>query len=153
MIGSSWIQLFRRIPAELHNTLSVVSNNGLEVVIQSIVRLENDYAILRGRMAGTNDAGRLLIVPYDQMTFLGFNKRMIDPEIQAIFGPNEFAAVPGPGQPSAAPADNPSPPTPTPIPSEIKEPVSNGQGGSKPPALSKSILLARLRQRLAAEGK
>jgi hypothetical protein len=146
MLGLSWIQLIRRIPVDYHDKLAIVTVTGLELVVQSIVRLENEYMVLRGRMAGTNDAGRVLIVPYDQMTFLGFNKRMMDPEIQGIFGPSEFpthaaaaAAAPAESAPESAPAETPT-----------------DQGPAKPAPVqaapvSKSVLLARLRQRLATE--
>src|SRR5207248_3086795 len=53
---------------------------------QSILRLENEFAILRGRMAGSTDAGRVIILPYHQIVNLAFSKRMLEPEVKSIFG-------------------------------------------------------------------
>ena len=60
MQGASWIALFERIPAKLHDTLALTLVTGAEIIMQSLLRLESDFAIMRGRMAGSTDAGRVI---------------------------------------------------------------------------------------------
>jgi hypothetical protein len=86
MQGPAWIGLLRRIPAAQQDTLFLVTTTGAEIVLQSIVRLEGDFVVLRGRMAGSTDAGRVIIVPYDQISYAGFSRKFTDPEVQALLG-------------------------------------------------------------------
>lgn len=193
MQGASWITLFRRIPARLHNTLALCLTTGGEIVIQDILRLEADYIILRGRMAGSTDAGRVVIIPYDRIVDVAFTKTMSEQEVQKIFAKlapvgevKETPAAPAAegvadGGDSAAPqpaeeleaaatdeGSNSDPEPEEPVAAE--EPEQHGMtvtlrsaAGYGPAAqttaplketekakpVSKSILLARLRQRLA----
>src|SRR5438093_8405671 len=70
MQGSSWIALFERIPTKYHDAIALNLVTGAEIMMQSLLRLENDYAIMRGRMAGSTDAGKVLILPYDHIVNL-----------------------------------------------------------------------------------
>ena len=162
MQGASWIALLRRIPVNYHDCLVVVTNMGLEVAIQAIVRMEFEYLVIRGRVMGTSDAGRVVILPYDQITFICFARRMLDPGIQALFGSGEMFAMAAPlaAAPAEAPPSASSEATPAtaaaliPAPVvETKEPPANGLEVAKPAPVSKSVLLARLRQRLGGDGK
>lgn len=169
MQGPSWIALLSRIPPKLHDSIALTLVTGAEIMMQSVLRLESDYAIIRGRMAGSTDAGKVLILPYDQLVNLFFIKRMLEPEVEAVFGKLQMsAAEAGDGsardeaelaaaveeaaeeealtqgvsvQMRTATMNNPPPPPPA-------APAAKGQA---PP--SKSILLARLRARLAEQGK
>src|SRR5204863_4530512 len=86
MQGPSWIALFNRIPSRLHDSVAMTLVTGAEIIMQSMLRLESDYAILRGRMAGSTDAGRVILLPYDQIVNVAFTKRMLEPEVEAVFG-------------------------------------------------------------------
>src|SRR5205823_443258 len=85
-IGPIWLHLLRHIPESYHESLVLTMTNNSEVIVQSIVRFEMYYVILRGRTAGSLDAGRLMVVPYDQIHFMGFKQRVTDAEIHEIFG-------------------------------------------------------------------
>ncbi len=176
MLGPSWIPLFQRIPAKLHNSISLTMVTGTEIVVQAIFRVESNFLILRGRMAGTTDAARLVIVPFDQITNLNFTKQMTEPEVRAIFGkllePAEAqnGALPesGENQESAAAnaliataaeepnAEEVQKETPT-LGVAVPMTTTLWPNPSPPPAApekdkpSKSILLARLRARLAEQ--
>src|SRR5437762_8731478 len=93
MQGSDWIALLRRIPAELHNTLALGLVTGEEVVVQQVIRLEENFVIVRGRMAGSTAEGRIMAVPYAHMTLVAITKRMSEPEVQTLFGKG-MATVP-----------------------------------------------------------
>jgi hypothetical protein len=167
MQGPSWIAVFERIPAKLHNTLAITVSGGAEIILQSIVRLDSDYAILRGRMSGSTDAARLLVVPFDQIVNLAFTKQMLEHEVEALFGkamvaPAGEAAVPSPGtEPAtvaaaeAAEEEAPSQGVAQPLRTSLPQPTAPGAAAAAKaaPPPSKSILLARLRARLAEKGK
>jgi hypothetical protein len=162
MQGPSWIALLERIPVKLHDTLALTLVTGAEIMMQSLLRLESDFAIIRGRMAGSIDAGRVIILPYDQIVNLAFTKRMLEPEVQAVFGEtleSPSAKVEGEvskeeagnqiKEPEDQETDHSDSSKENQVPAvPAKEPLKNP---SAPP--SKSILLARLRARLAEQGK
>ena len=92
--NQAWIAMFRRIPADLHDTLALGLTTGAEIVVQKIVKLEPDFMIIRGRLAGTQDAGRIVMIPYSQLTFVAVIRDLQEAEIEAIFGkPRASAAV------------------------------------------------------------
>jgi hypothetical protein len=177
MQGPSWIALFERIPARLHDTLALTLVTGAEIIMQSVLRLEEDFAILRGRMAGSTDAGRVIVLPYNQIVNLAFVKRMLEPEVKAIFGDIMVSAT-APTQTAAAgeeveaaqatgaeetleETEAPTQGVAVPMRTVLSEPPpaaaapagAAATGAKKQPSPpSKSILLARLRARLAGDG-
>src|SRR5262245_38200382 len=88
MQPASWVSLFRQIPINLHDSVVLLTTTGAEVMVQTLLRLDIDYAIIRGRMSGTMDGGRIMIVPYDQIHTLAFGKRLLETDVHAIFGAN-----------------------------------------------------------------
>lgn len=145
MQSTNWINLLSRIPAEYHESLAFILNTGSELVVQRLLRLEPDFVVLRGRMAGTQDNGRVVVVSYDQLCALAFQRRMTDPEVEAVFGggvPPFAAAAPAA---EAAAAD----PVAAPEESTVNGPEGDVNTSPKPSLPSKSMLLAKLRARLA----
>jgi hypothetical protein len=95
-----WLDLLNRIPSSLFDSLALGLVTGGEVVVQQLIRMEKDFVIVRGRMAGSTAEGRVLIVPYSHLTMVAFNKHMVEKEVQEIFGrPSGIL-----NRPSAAPA-------------------------------------------------
>jgi hypothetical protein len=134
-----WIALFRRIPSELHDALSLGITTGAEIVPQRIVKLDSEYMVLRGRLAGSNDPGRILMVPYSQLTYVTITREMSEPEVEAIFGKGDIPLAGAPKAESAAASPEAAV-------------VTDAPAGFSPPkkkdAPSKTILLAKLRDRL-----
>src|SRR5262245_52810960 len=95
-----WRDLIARIPPKQHDKLVVVTNVGIEITAQEIIRMEDDFLVIRGRISGTSDTGRLFFVPFDQITYVGILKALLESEIAEIVG------APGP-QPTAAAAPGP----------------------------------------------
>jgi hypothetical protein len=153
MQGTSWITLFRRIPANLHDGLILSLTTGSEVVVQRFIKLDPDVMLLRGRMAGTQDSGRVVILPYSYLVAINFTRRIGDAEVETIFGKNT--------QPFAANI------TLSPAGEEDEKPemadlehepaLANGHAEAAPgvrAALpSKAELLAKLRARLGDAGR
>jgi len=121
---------------------------GLEVVVQQLLHLDDEFIVLRGRTAGTNDSGRIVILPYGQLVSVAFNRALTADEIQAIFGIAGFEPTPssaGNGDGFELSAEGAARPAADALPPALL-PAATGDP-AKP--LSKTILLKRLRERLA----
>ena len=92
MQESLWSTLLRRIPPAKHDILIVVTAAGVELMIKKIIRLDEDFVILRGRLAGSSDQNRIVILPYTQIDNVAFGVMLPEAEIQAIFGERKNAA-------------------------------------------------------------
>ncbi|HLJ94150.1 MAG TPA: hypothetical protein VKU02_13265 [Gemmataceae bacterium] len=136
MQNTAWIALFRRIPTEQHNMLAVVTTVGIEINIQDLVRIEEDHLVIRGRLAGTTDNGRIFFLPYEQLSYLGFTKEMKDAQVRVLYGDTppagepepktdissvETVLAPPPVEAAPVPAD-PSKPEPPAAPVEMPSP-------------------------------
>jgi hypothetical protein len=166
MLGPSWVALFRQIPAHLHDVLVMSTATGAEIVLQKILVMEADYFVFRGRMSGSQDGGLVIILPYDQICNVAFNKRMLEPEVLEIFGNSSgfvaAAAVAPTPNGVAANGDGPTEPAKMETTAaaaastsmEAKaEPAAAEPGPVKPGQVSKNTLLTRLRARLAGQSK
>jgi hypothetical protein len=172
MQAPSWVALFRQIPSNLHDCLVLITSTNAEVMVQSLLRLEVDYVILRGRMSGTIDGGRVMIVPYDQISNVAFAKLLLERDVVNIFGNNGTTTFAAPIELSKAPKigeaeevaededDAPIPgeqllELPAEDPRPVEQPVAAAPEPTKatPSHPSKSLLLARLRARLAGGPK
>ncbi len=56
--------------------------------------------VLRGRLAGTNEDGRIFVIPYVHLDHIGFQRPLTDAQFQTVFDGVPIAAPP----PAAAPA-------------------------------------------------
>ena len=161
MNSAAWISLFKRIPLAQHDKLSLVTTIGIELNIQNLMRLEEEYAVIRGRLAGTTDAGRLYFIPYDQINYLGVLRAVKEAEVEAMFGPGSLLPIASatPGQDQNAPAlvtpaaaAEPQTPEPTPDPEAVTS-ADEVTPAPEPPKSGfraipdKAALLERLRLR------
>jgi hypothetical protein len=151
MHSAAWIELLRLLPPALRENLALTTLNGTEIALQSIVRAERDYLVLRGRLTGTTDGNGFFIIPFDRLSHLTLQKSVTEPEVRALFdspadsspsGPSASADVnvlgPATANHKAAGID----PSPSPSPGQ------SGPGdGAKAPGVDKAALLERLRNR------
>jgi hypothetical protein len=86
MQSAAWKAIFNRIPREHHEIMMVVTSIGIEINVKSVQVLEPEYAVIRGRLGGTTDAGRLFFVPYDQINYLTFNKEIKETQVAEMLG-------------------------------------------------------------------
>jgi hypothetical protein len=149
MQSDTWIALLHKVPSAYHDSLVLVTSVGLEVSLQTILRMEEQYLVVRGRMAGSNDTGRIFFIPYDQINFLGIQKVLKASEIRLMYG-----EPPGEAEPDETPTAEASEAAPAepdkPEPAQKAEPVPAVEAPPKPappPRMSKSELLARIRSR------
>jgi hypothetical protein len=156
MRSSVWAALLRHIPPEQHNILSLVTMSGTEITIQNILRIDDEFLAFKGRLAGSQDAGRLYFIPLSNIDYFGFNRAVKDEEYAEIFGnlqlpppdvpPTVMVAAP----PAAAPEPAPEPPAPEPEPPAAPAPPVGPTRAAPVPI--KSEVLERFRSRNTFNG-
>jgi hypothetical protein len=82
-----WSTIFRSFRPEDQKFLVVSTNNGLEVAVQEITRVEESLVIIRGRISGTADSGRLFLLPFAQLSSVYVN-RVVRMEEVDLFSPS-----------------------------------------------------------------
>jgi hypothetical protein len=64
------IDVFNRIPEVEQTKVQLVMRSGPALSVETILRFEPTYLLMRGREAGNQDDGRAFFVPYDEITLL-----------------------------------------------------------------------------------
>jgi hypothetical protein len=155
MHQSAWVALLRHIPPEQHNQLMLVTTCGTEICLQGILRIEQEFMAVKGRLAGSQEAGRLFFLPYERIDYFGFQREVKESEFVEMFGGLTICAPSG-GE--VLPEGNGlafeviEPPAP---PAEEDAPPANGtkpaNGSGSHPAI-RSVVLERFRSRGAPSG-
>jgi hypothetical protein len=122
---SGWVELVRTIPAEFHNALAVLMQNGTEINLQSIVRLEEQFVVCRGRTAGSTDASLMFFLPYDQITCIYYVRPAKEDLVNGWFGRAPFYSIER--------EEAPAPPVEPPVAAE-PEPAAPGPAAPAAPA-------------------
>jgi hypothetical protein len=86
MHNDVWIEIVKRIPADQHARIMLVTKAGLELSVEAIFKLDPSYFVIRGRQGGTTDNARVFFVPYCELNFLYLNKIYTEDEILAMCG-------------------------------------------------------------------
>jgi hypothetical protein len=105
MQSQDWIALFELMPEVEHNTLVLTTMSGVDLSVETILRIEPTFLVFRGRVCGQTDDGRVFFLPYHQVDFLQMNRTVKEVEIAELFGDIAEApesAVLGEGAESAA---------------------------------------------------
>jgi hypothetical protein len=145
-----WAWLFSHVPAEQHNQLMLMTNSGTEIAVQTLLRIEPDFIAIKGRLSGSQDAGRVFFIPFSNINYFGIQRDVREEDFDTMFGLGSLtvsgqAAAPAP--PPAAIVEAPVPPsvsqkTPLPLKSEVLErfrsriagtPGSNNGTAHRPP--------------------
>lgn len=148
MQAQTWIALFRHIPPEKHPLFSVITSNGTEISVQLIMRIEADFAIIKGRLSGSQDAGRVFFIPYAAIDSFSYTNPVKESDVAELFDSLKFDAAVAP--PPPIPVPEPVPVTPSArviVPSRASEqglrPSMNSDQGTKP--IIRSEVLERFR--------
>jgi hypothetical protein len=147
MQNPSWAELLRRVPARYHNIL-VLMTASAELAIQDLIRMEAEYLVVRGRVSGTTDTGRIFFVPYDQIVYVGLSKPVKEEEIYGMYGEK-------PPEAKARPAEEE---VPTPEPTEQTEAKPDAETTTVAPhptphrGINRLELLERIRARTSHHG-
>jgi len=161
MHANAWAALLRHIPPEQYSKIMLVTGSGVEIAVQIILRIDHEFLAFKGRMAGSQDQGRLFFVPFHNIDYINFQYAVKDEEFEAMFGtmnvPNSLPS--GQSMPAPPVESTPAPaaarvveqPRPEPVPEPKAEPepvaaVPVGPSGRTPLPL-KSAVLERFRSR------
>ena len=52
MDNQAWRDLIGLVPQKQHNKLVIMTYVGVEILVQDLVRVQEDYLVIRGRLAG-----------------------------------------------------------------------------------------------------
>jgi hypothetical protein len=153
MQSGSWTALLQQIPKTQHGNLVFTTAAGLEIAAQSIVRIDSDYVLVRGRQTGVTDGGSFFFIPYERILFVGFQKEVKESVLRAMYGDaveaeptTEALSESSPGDETAPMADPALEATPAAVPPVVVTPVPAPEA-PKPPIANKAALLERLRAR------
>ena len=104
MPSAAWVRLLRLVPPKEQDGLKLVTCNGTEIAVQGILRLDQDFLMIKGRLAGSQDAGRIFFVRYEQIDHMGFYRAFKDSEFEETFAGLDAppSTVGAPAEPAAA---------------------------------------------------
>jgi hypothetical protein len=105
MQSMAWATLLRHIPREVYHNLMVVTRSRTEIAIQTLLRVDHEFVALQGRLAGSQDGGRVFFVAYDQIDYFGFQDPVKESEFHQLFDSLVMPVPDAPAPPAAAPAD------------------------------------------------
>ena len=86
MKDNDWIELVRLIPEDQQNKLVLTTMTGIDLNVEIILRLEENYLVFRGRISGITDEGRVFFLPYRQIDYMQLNRRVKEAEIHEMYG-------------------------------------------------------------------
>jgi hypothetical protein len=81
-----WPKVFHGFRPDDQKLLVVTTTTGLEVAVQELSRVEADLVMIRGRIAGTAEASRLFLLPYEQLSSIYVNRIVRSEEVE-LFSP------------------------------------------------------------------
>jgi hypothetical protein len=116
MHSSVWVALLRHIPPDQQDRLMLVTAGGTEIAIGGLLRIDRDFVAIKGRLSGSQDAGRVFFIPYDQIDYFGFQKPIKESEFHELF--DDLALSNGVPAPSPAPVVAAAP-EPAPAPAAL----------------------------------
>lgn len=84
MTNADWIEMFHVIPERDHAKLVIALQTGSEITVDTLVRFERNFLVMRGRVSGTTEEARGFFVPYSQMLCLRIERVMKLDELQEM---------------------------------------------------------------------
>lgn len=148
MQSSAWVALLRHIPSEQQHQFMLVTVSGTEIAVQSFLRIESDLVVIKGRLSGTQDSGRVFFIPYRQIDYFGYSHPVKDVDFNELFDsltfPDAEYVPESPPTPVIATAPVPAP-APAPAPPQPAAPASAQADSTARPI--RSEVLERFRSR------
>ena len=144
MQSAAWVKLFRHVPAEEQGKLMLVTTSATEIAIQCFLRIDPECIAVKGRLAGSQDAGRVFFVPYSHIDYLGYQQPLKESDFHDVFGSLELPGAAAVVELSAAADAASTEPDNSPEPA-----VPNGTSapGVRNPLAIKSTVLEKFRAR------
>jgi len=138
------LDIFQRLPEQLHGCVNLVLRNQFTVAVDTVARFEPHYLVLRGRETGSTDEGRGFFIPYDEIAYIRIERTVKVGELKRFYGETGYVDKDDhldTAADTASPADATTPPVVGPI-------LTPGD----PAAIARQNLLERLRTRTQLGG-
>ena len=87
MDSAGWRQAFSSFRPQDQGIIVIVMSGGMQIAVQEVSRVEDEVVLIRGRIAGTTDAGRLFLIPYSEINLLYVNRSVLQEEA-GLFSPS-----------------------------------------------------------------
>jgi len=87
------IDLLSRIPETEHSQINLILQNRMLITIDTIIKMEPAYLVLRGREGGSTDEGRGFFVPYDEIAYIRLERVVKVGELRRMFGDVDYVDV------------------------------------------------------------
>ncbi len=78
--------LFKRIPDRYHAQVNLILRGQGMITVDTVVRFEPSYLVLRGRESGTSDENRAFFVPYEEIAYLRVERALKISDLKKMFG-------------------------------------------------------------------
>lgn len=139
------LDIFQRLPEQLHGCVNLVLRNQFTVAVDTVARFEPHYLVLRGRETGSTDEGRGFFIPYDEIAYIRIERTVKVGELKRFYGETGYVdkddQLDGADAATATPDATNTPPVAGPI-------LTPGD----PAAIARQNLLERLRSRTQLGG-
>ena len=150
MLKEDCVEMFEKIPKEMHQQVNLVLRNAYVVAVETVVRFEESYLVARGREGGTSDDGRGFFVPYDEICYVRIERVVRIGELKAMYG--ETGYIDAEDRLSAGVAEDGAKPSTLPTPAASGTGSLNGASvpatvaaTGDPGSIAKQNLLNRIR--------
>lgn len=149
MHNAAWAKLLRHIPATEQPKLMLVTISGTEIAIQCFLRIDPECLAFKGRLAGSQDAGRVFFLPFANIDYFGYQQPVKESDFHELFGNLELSG--GASATNAAPAapapTSPSNPGTTLAPNPADTSSEPAASAPRNPSTIKSTVLEKFRSR------
>ena len=136
------VELFNKIPEHYHAQVNLILRGQGMITVDSVVRFEPTYLVLRGREQGTSDEGRAFFVPYEELAYFRIERVLKLSELKKMYGEMNYVDVEDQlGQDLANEAAGKSAGVDTQTPAPSSSPLAP----QDPAAIAKQNLLDRIR--------
>ncbi len=151
MLNSSWVAFLRHLPPALQQGLAVKTLGGTEVSVQVLLRIDHEFFAFKGRLAGTQDAGRVFFVPYEQIDHLYYQKEVREEDFCTAF---DSLKMPSAEEVGVQAPTRTAPPAETPVAPVPEAPAPEPTPVNRPTAVPiKSAVLERFRSRSSSTAR
>lgn len=80
------VDLFKKIPEHYHAQVNLILRGQGMITVDSVVRFEPTYLVLRGREQGSTDEGRAFFVPYEELAYFRIERVLKLSELKRMYG-------------------------------------------------------------------
>jgi hypothetical protein len=80
------LDIINRMPEHDITKMVFVLSVGTSINVESVLRKEKDYIVVRGREAGSNDEGRGFFVPFEQIAMIKIERAMRLNDFRSMYG-------------------------------------------------------------------